>query len=383
MPNSQKSFKIEVSPAVMKWAIGSSGWKVNELARRLKIDEGAVQEWSTGKATPTIGQLEDLSRILKRPLAVFFLSEPPAEKAPPKDFRMLPDRIGSFDKDTILAVRRARRLQRISRELSENINAELKSLVSHFTLSSNPRETALIVRREFSISEETQRKWKDSYEAFNELRNMIEGRNVHIFQMRMPLDDARGFVLVDELPATIVVNSKDMIEARIFTLMHEFGHVLINESGISIPEMGLIRRGSDKVEKWCNEFAAEFLLPSEILRAESHRLGESIHEGASISRLSHRYKVSKSMMFYNLMRLRIISRAEYQESVGSALSVSRGEEEGAFGLSQDRRCLQEKGKKFIGLVASNIANGTITYHEAMDFLSVNMSNIEKVMSKAI
>jgi len=165
--------------------------------------------------------------------------------------------------------------------------------------------------------------------------------------------------------------------------MHEFGHVLINESGISIPEMGLIRRGSDKVEKWCNEFAAEFLLPSEILRAESHRLGESIHEGASISRLSHRYKVSKSMMFYNLMRLRIISRAEYQESVGSALSVSRGEEEGAFGLSQDRRCLQEKGKKFIGLVASNIANGTITYHEAMDFLSVNMSNIEKVMSKAI
>ena len=62
----------------------------------------------------------------------------------------------------------------------------------------------------------------------------------------MPIEDARGFALADANPKIIVVNSKDQIEARIFTLLHEFAHILLGETSISIPDL----RSNNTIEKW-------------------------------------------------------------------------------------------------------------------------------------
>jgi len=53
--------------------------------------------------------------------------------------------------------------------------------------------------------------------------------NILVFQFSMPIEDARGFALTDMNPNVIVVNSKDSIEARLFSLMLEFGHILLGE----------------------------------------------------------------------------------------------------------------------------------------------------------
>ena len=96
---------------------------------------------------------EDFSKIIKRPLAVFFLSEPPPEPAPPKDFRMLPDKTGKFDKKTLLAIRRARRLQDISKELSDNLDSSLNPKIKFYSLNDDPKKTAEIFRDEFKFNE--------------------------------------------------------------------------------------------------------------------------------------------------------------------------------------------------------------------------------------
>ena len=44
----------------------------------------------------------------------------------------------------------------------------------------------------------------------------------------MPVDDARGFSLTDGEPYVIVVNSADADRARLFTLFHEYAHILLN-----------------------------------------------------------------------------------------------------------------------------------------------------------
>jgi Zn-dependent peptidase ImmA (M78 family) len=293
---------------------------------------------------------------------------------------MLPEKAGKFDKKTILAIRRARRLQKISKELSENLNANLNKLIPTLKQTEDPKKIAERYRDEFGFDVEKQKKLKTSYEVFNFLRDVIEEKNIIIFQIAMPIEDARGFTLVDDSPAVVVVNSKDQIEARLFTLMHEFGHVLLNESGVSMPENSLFIKNTEGVEKWCNEFSSAFLLPESIAKAEFNK-----HE--DVTKLSRAYKVSKAMLFYNMHKLNFISKQQYEAFVNKYKPEVKKPKEKVkkkvgFGLAADKQCLSERGQRFVSLVVNNVDKGFITHSDALDYLSIKAKNLDKVMSKA-
>jgi len=383
----KKSLSVEVNPSILKWAIGSSGWDEHEIVTKLKLSPNIFGGWLRGETKPTLKQLEDLAKTVKRPLAVFFLSESPKEKPLPKDYRMLPEKEGKFDKKTILAIRRARRLQKVSKELSENLNTSLVKATPTIKLSENPKEIAEKYRVEFKFDEGTQKKLKTSYEVFNFLRDIIEDKNIIVFQIPMPVEDARGFTLVDDSPAIIVVNSKDLIEARIFTLMHEFGHVLLNESGVSMPENALFIKNLGSVEKWCNDFSSAFLLPETLAKNEFVLNKDFLIETKTLNKLSRVYKVSKAMLLYNMSKLNFISKSQYDAVLerykpGVIKPKEKGEKKGRFRPTADKQCLSERGQKFVSLVVTNVDKGFITHSDALDYLSIKAKNLDKVMSKA-
>jgi Zn-dependent peptidase ImmA (M78 family) len=374
---------IDVEPKVLKWVIDTSGWSNDAIIKKMKIEQSILDGWLKGEIKPTLKQLEDLSIIVKRPLATFFLSKPLEEKPLPKDYRMLPKKEGIFDKKTILAIRRARRVQKISKELSENIDSILEPKIYTITRNDNPKYVAEKYRSEFKITEGAQKKWKTATEAFNNLRDLIEDRNIIVLQISMPIDDARGFALVDDIPAVIVVNSKDIPEAKIFTLMHEFGHVLLKESGISMPELSLFIKNVDKVEKWCNEFAASFLLPESMSRDIFVSNKDVLTETKTLNSLSSKYKVSKAMLLYNMFKLNFISKGKYDSVIDryKPIILEVKVRRGGSGITQDKRCITEKGEKFVSLVADNIEKGYITHSEALDYLSIKSQNLDKVTSR--
>ena len=378
---------VEVKPDVLKWAINSSGWKPEEVSKKLQINPNVLNSWLSGEAKPNIKQLDEFAFIVKRPLAAFFLKEPPQEKPAPKDYRMLPGKEGKFDKKTILAIRRARKLQKISKELSDNINTNLAKLTKTVNSSEDPKIIAEKFRAEFKFYEALQRKFKTSYDLFNFLRDIIEDRNIIVFQISMPIEDARGFTLVDDSPAIIVVNSKDQIEARIFTLMHEFGHVLLNESGVSMPENALFIKNVAGVEKWCNDFSSAFLLPELLAKKEFTSNKKELIETKTLNSLSRAYKVSKAMLLYNMSKLGYISQNEYNSVIErfkpEVLKPKAKEKKKGFGKNPaDKKCVSEKGQKFVSLVSHNVDKGFITHSEALDYLSIKSKNLDKVMSKA-
>ena len=385
---SNKSISVQVEPEVLKWAISSSGWNNEDIVKKIKISQATISSWINGEINPTLKQLENLANALKRPLAAFFLSEPPKEKPLPKDYRMLPNKEGEFDKKTILAIRRERRLQRVSKELSENLGYNTKPDTYSAKISESSKEIAEKYRGEFKINEGTLRKLKTAYDLFNYLREIIEDKNLLIFQIPMPVEDARGFTLVDDNPAVIVVNSKDKIEARVFSLMHEFGHVLLRESGISMPENSLFIKKIDNVEKWCNEFASAFLLPETIAKEIFTLNKGSLIETKTLENLSRKLKVSKAMLLYNLAKLNFITKPQYDSVIDRYkpdLKVIKEIKNGKTGFAArtgDKKCIDERGQRFVSLVASNVEKGYITHSEALDFLSIKTRNLEKVTSKA-
>jgi len=382
MPKSKKSFKVEVSPSVMKWAIESSGWKTDELAERLKITENTLDAWQSGDALPTLNQLENLAARLKRPVAALLLPMPPEESPNPPDFRMLPERTDRFERETIFAIRKARRLQQAGKELMENIDAPLPPRIRRISMSNDPISAAGDLRKEMGITEEMQRKWRDSYDAFKKLRHAIESRNILVFQIKMPTEDARGFALIDEMPATIVISSSDQPEARVFTLMHEFGHILIDQSGIDMGGQTFSGRKETPVEKWCNEFASEFLLPKDTFLRALGDVPRGRYDEDKIRSISKRYKVSKLMLMTKMRRLNILDERSYSRIREEMEAKGTSKRDQGFPMPSETRCLSEKGERFISLVRDNIQNGEIGYYDAVDLLSVKVKVVDKVLGKA-
>ncbi len=378
-----KSFTVDVVPEVLKWLRIGAGWEIEDVSKILKTSPEVVKDIESGKRNPTLTQLHILSRIYKRPLASFFLSKPKQEKPLPKDYRFLPDRTGIFDRKTIFAIRRSRSLQNISKELSRNISYETITHMKKVKLTDNPEILASEYRKLFSLDIEKQRKFRDAYKMFGYLRDVLEDINVLVFQFSMPIEDARGFALADDTPNIIVINSKDSIEARLFTLMHEFGHIILGETVIDLPEETLIDRSN--IEAWCNAFASAFLLPIDVSIEEFNKNKNGLTETDTLNKLSKRYKVSKAVLLVKMVNLNYITRQSFDSILSRYAPTERIEgekEKKAMGIASDQKCLSEVGNKFVSLVANNFDKEFITYNDALSFLSIKSRNFDKILARA-
>lgn len=381
----KKSIKVDVKPEVFKWLKESAGWSIEEVSKRIKTNIETVKAFESGKKKPTLRQLKDLSMSFKRPIAAFLLSEPKKEKPKPKDYRFIPNRTDIFDKKTILVLRKARSLQEIGKELSRNIDYDTKAKVERLNLSDAPEKVARQYREIFGLTVEKQQKFKTTYKLFNYLRDVLENMNILVFQFSMPMEDARGFVLSDESPAIIVVSTKDRIEARLFSLMHEFAHILLGESAIDFPDISLSFRS--RVERWCSEFASSILLPKETAKTLFETNRENLTDKKTLNALSRKYKISKAMILFNMLKLDYITKTDYENIINQykpkEIEIKKKREKGGGGIPADKKCISEIGTKFVSLVANNYDRGYITYTDALNYLSIKSKNFDKVLAKAV
>src|SRR2546427_5395405 len=111
-----------INPNVLVWARERSGHSIEDVAASFKKDAKEIESWERGETAPTYVQLEKLAYVLyKRPLALFFFPDVPAEENPEKSFRTLPDsEIEDLAPDTHHKIREARAMQISLAELSRN-----------------------------------------------------------------------------------------------------------------------------------------------------------------------------------------------------------------------------------------------------------------------
>jgi len=377
-----RSIRTEVKPEVFKWLRTSAGWTIEEVSKKLKTSVETIKAFESGEKAPTLRQLKELSQAFKRPLATFLLSKPIKEKPMPKDYRMLPGKKNIFDKKTIVVLRKARSLQEIGSELSRNIDYQTKPKVERAKISDTPEIIANNYRKVFGLTDEKQREFKTPYELFNSLRDILEDMNILVFQFSMPVEDARGFVLTDESPSIIVVNSADIIEARLFSLMHEFAHILLGETVIDLPD--IVTTTGNEIESWCNEFASSFLLPKEISKPLFDSKRDILTETKTLNRFSRKYKISKAMILFNMFKLNYITKRDYDDILEryKPKEIEKKEKKKGGGIPSDRRCLLEVGTKFVSIVANNYDKNYITYTDALNYLSIRSKNFNKVLAKA-
>lgn len=381
----ERSFEVEVSREVMQWARKSAGFTPEHVAKKLGTSSEAVLAWESGGRQPTIKTLEKLAEYYKRPLAVFFLPNAPPEVPPPKDFRVLPGKTEPLSPKSLLAIRRARRLLSVAATLRADLGRELIPKLEKAALSHAPDAVARAERERLGIDIEQQKGWRDPNEALREWRKAVEQQSVLVFQLRLPVEEARGFTIAEQKLLAIIVNAADARRARVFTLFHEYAHLLLHQPGICYPDISYHgNEGEQRVESWCNRFAGALLIPKEIVEGDTDFRTAARNSAAMpdlLTQLSGRYKVSTQVILTRMRALGLITRRRYETGLAREQSLAKPPKKSrTFGPSPSRRCLQEKGRLFISLVMEGKRREAITYNDVADYLSLRVKHLDQLQA---
>jgi len=382
----RRSFEIDVEPKILKWARETSGLSPETVANRMNLDSETIYKWENGEKKPTLSQLKRLSNLYKRPLAVFFLSECPKEPPLPKDYRSLPKiHPKPFSQKTLLAIRQARRLQNIAIELSKLTERKSASDIIKINLEDDPEAAARRVRDWLNVSIDNQIKWKNESIAFIEWKKNIERKGILVFQLKMPIDETRGFSLTDSEIPVIVVNEADAVNAKIFSFFHELGHILLHKGGLcDLKDESLLSAEDANIEVFCNHFAGALLVPKDVLLKHDivkNHYGLSKWSDDELSKLAKYFKVSKEVILRRLLILDLVDLNFYYEKREEwelqAQSLLEKKKKGGR-ANPPKRCLQEIGGVLVSLILDSYRKDIITYSDVADYLFIRTKYIPKV-----
>lgn len=384
MPRSPEAL---IEPSLLIWARKSAGFSTKDVAKKLNVKLEKVEAWESGKARPSVAQLRRLCPIYKRPLAVFFLPEPPRDFMPVRDYRRLAD-LSSPDEisaDLRSEIRRILELRDAAISLLEDIEErKLPELPIVGRYTDNPDELAARIRKALAISSRVQSEWTDEFTALREWRNAAEGLGVLVTQASgIELDEMRGFSVADSQLPLICLNAADRANGRIFTLMHELTHVVLREGGLCEWEHPRRRSPENKqAEAFCNRVAGAVLVPEEDLLQDPTVRGTSGPRAWSdeeVRLLAQRFSVSREVI---LRRLLIVGRATdtfYQRRREALLKEYKllGKRK-PFPVAYEKRIANALGRSFIQLVLTSYHERRLTLDDTSSLIGVRLKHLPAI-----
>lgn len=304
--------KAYITPNVLKWARESARMSEEIACAKVSVSIEKLKEWENGDSLPTIRQAQTLAKAYKRPFALLFLPEIPRDFQPLQDFR----KSGSkpFNTSSIFIIRETQQKQSWIRDLYEE-NKEMKlSFVGKFNIKDNPEVVAKDILKTLEIN-------PANYQSDNPIKVWIEkAESKGIFisrtsfihsRLKLDSEELQGFAISDEFAPFIFINSDDWNAPQLFTLVHELAHIWIAESGIS-NEIEQNVKDKDKyhpVELFCNEVAANALIPKEIINNLDNLTFKNSKE---IFKSAKNLGVSSFAFLVRAYNLNLINYATYQ-----------------------------------------------------------------------
>lgn len=375
-----------INHEILRWARESAGLSLQEAARAIGLSgENAplrLAQMEAGEREPTRRQLTKLADKYRRPLLTFYLPAPPAPAPRTHDFRTLPYREPGSEALVEAIVRDVRVRQALVRSALEDMEEEEPlAFVGSMHYEQGAEAIAERLQQVLRFDLAAYRATRTIDEAFRYLRECAEEKGVYVLLMgnlghyttNVQPEVFRGFALADPIAPFIVINENDSRVAWAFTLLHELAHVLIGESGIS----GYA--GDEAAEQVCDQAAARVLLPPAELRevvAANLPIDDLIE---TIGLFARARKISRKMVAYNLLKIRRIGAATYQQ-LSDRFDADRREHErraeGAVDYYVVRR--HRVGRGLTNTVKRMVAAGALTSTKAGRVLGVKPTAVDRM-----
>jgi Zn-dependent peptidase ImmA (M78 family) len=390
------SIKANVTPELLSWARRSAGYALEEAAKKINnISAEKLAAWEEGTDQPTVKQLDKIAEVYKRPVGTFFLSELPQDFTIPRDFRRLPGEVaGVYSPALRRQIRLAEERREAALELFEDLGEEPPAFPLAATLDDDPDELASRIREALGVNPAEQFSWRDPqrYKPFRQWRTRIENLGALIFQVTgVETQEMLGFSLAEPVLPVIAVNRKIRNpNGRIFTLLHEFVHLMLRQSSIcDIDEEEPRPPEEQRIEVFCNRVAGAALVPAEILLREEivsrYPAARREWDEEDIKTLALRFSVSREVI---LRRLLIAGRTTEQfyrrkrEEYRQPPAAGDGEQAGG---PENRavRALSTLGTSFITLILESHHQGHLTLSQVSGLIGERVKWVPEIERRMI
>lgn len=362
--------RVEIAPRMITWARERAGLAVEDLHHRFR----RLSAWESGEIHPTMRQLEDYATATHTPVGYLFLSEPPEEPLPVADFRRLPTgQTAQPSPDLLDVLYTCQQRQEWYRDFAVSYGEDTVGIVGSATHETDVVLAADHVRQVTGFSVEDRQRlatWTDALRSLRQgtdeagilvMVSGIVGSNTH---RKLDPGEFRGFALSDPFAPLIFVNGADSKAAQIFTIAHELGHILLGESGVSNPQPR--SRGHIASERWCNAFAAEFLVPLAAI-AEIQRTHDDLT--MEVNALARRFKVSSLVALRRIHEAGWIDRNEFEAAYEAELDrVLSMEVKGGGGGDFYNTLPVRVSERFARAVVVDTLEGRTLYSDAFRML---------------
>lgn len=378
-----KGIAVPITGSVLNWAMTEAGLTEEDVARRIKVEPHTVQDWIAEHDHPNRTQFAALTALLKRPSAIFFMPSPPAGTWIDASYRRTR---GSEDRELrpeeLRWIRTAKRMQQVTSWLLKQEGAPLFDM-PNWSLNNDPEMVAGLERQRIGVAVDDQVKWRDEFVAFRNWRTAIEKLGLLAFRFEIGAGACRGFSVWDDTAPLVAVNTSGYNPAsRAYTMFHEYAHLLLRTSSVCVDYSR--HESGDRMERWCETFAAAFLLPRDHLRAYVNRrfpvlrAGYPIADFEDVRKVSSHFKVSLRAAALRLIELKLARESLY--AIVDRLAIPSRKGGGGGSLTKSERRLAEYGRLVPTVLLGGLRSDRLGLHDVLDYMDMDYRQLDDLTS---
>lgn len=338
-------------------------------------------EFLSGEKEPTFNQKIKIAKQLDIPVGLLLIDEPVKKNSSDLKFRTINSEAITFRSselvDTIAEMEEKRNF------LREQIDYKL-NFINKFSINDNVLKVADYVREllnlkpnyYLSVRKNTQLKF---------LRNRITKSGVFVFlngkiadntHRSLNLDEFRGFVLIDDKAPIIFINQKDTRNGQVFTLIHEFVHLLIGDEEILGKQN--YNKDFDKVEAFVNKVTAEVLVPINNFEKEYLKVTDASEDFFSnLAELANTFKVSEYVIARRMFDTKKITHKKYDQVVNElSQQYLKNQSVHKSGGNYRSNLKFRVDKNFFNYVEQALNDNRISYTDAFNIIGVGYKGFQ-------
>ena len=313
--------RVQVRDTVLRWARARSGIAEDDWDRRFP----KFASWLAGDAAPTLKQLEEFAKKTHTPVGFLFLDEPPVETVPIPDFRTVGGRPVGADEaasadllDVIYTCERRQEWYRDNQILEGEAPLDF---VGSASTDDAVDGVAAQMREVLGWTAQNRATCRGSDGVLTWLRERAEAAGVLVMisgivgaNTHRTLDpqEFRGFALADPNAALVFVNGADSKSAQVFTLVHELDHLWLGATALCDLDPQSVR--ANDVERWCNQVAAEVLVPMAEFNARLERVADLRDQ---LQPLAEHFRVSPQVILGRLREADALTWDQYMAELAA------------------------------------------------------------------
>lgn len=379
---------IQIKTSIIRWACNRIGFLYSELSA--SKDFKRISNEKDGAVSLTLKQAEKLAKVLRYPFVFLLLDSPVTDidKLPIADFRSIE---GKEIKPNINLKEQIEYCQNQQDWFSDYVNTcdlDVFKYNGKFSLHDDPQEVGLKLKEFLKI---TYKLSKNANDYLKRLKIILENNGILVSsskvlkntQNRLSLSDFRGFALYDDNAPLIFINGNDSTSAQIFTLCHELGHIVLGQSGVS----DVVKNNSKKIEKWCNEFAANILMPkNDVIET----FDQYINISQFLQDATKLFHVSTNALLLRIYNLNLIDKDTFDKEWAKAkalykdylksLQESNGKSSGNYYKTVNSRL----SHRLLQSLISSTSVGKTTFRDAAYLLGLkSVSTFDKLVKNSL